>query len=467
MLIFELIAQKKYKDAFDELKKFQEKKVASYKDLKKIYEQIISSKFEDDKKNEVIDSYLNFLYVEKDFSEICKRIEIFPKTKKNYLIILEALRDQGLVELYQNFYIEFLEYLRMKTLYEEIKLHTTDIEFNSETIDIIGFIISCLTIDAKSAIEKYTQINKKMVNGNYYGQANYNLVTSIYQVIESVKGINSDIDLIIDKLLLIKRFLEIRNLSKIRKKDFELFIEILLQEDNIDNELMIMKFLYEAERKNLCFEVARYVERKKEFNYLEEIRKDSVIKEIFIEFRQYQTGINKLINKKIENDITREFKFEIPNKVETKKYDYKELINSYLIGEETYDSVQDDLINQIKMNAFKQKNINDLLVSFEMIGFSKVIEFILERTEYMVNSYFKANHYFIKNEYYKCIEICDLEILTLDKNTEEYLAFLYLKGSSLKKINRIKEAIQILSLIKRIKKGFRNTEQLLNECKSS
>ena len=470
MNIIDLINQNKYLHSLDELGRIETSSEFKVSEIKIFYKKVIDGlKNSSEKKYQIaLLQFIKFLYKNNDYSEINRNIDHLKKNKEILLIEIESLEKTGNIEKLLNKYIELCEYLRIKTLYQEINLFLNSLDNLNFELNTIRLINSFTILDVNSTLNFFNNIKIEFIDEAIYNEYKYNLLCELLKRVESFYGIHSDLDYLMDQLVLFKRYQEILKSSKLKASDLNLMIEILLYKDNFELIKYITKFTFEAGKKNLALELARHLERRKEFDYFNDVRSDHVLKKVFTELRQYQTGIKKVYPGFQFDQKTREFKFDNPANRNQQQVDINKILNEYSFKDDTYDDIQNDLINQVRHGVFEEaSNIEDIVMSLEMLGLEKVVSEFIEKFRNQINDYFVANHYFNKGSFYECIVVCDERIIDRNLNKEEYWAFVYLKALALKEIKDYEGVIKLLGIIDSENPSYRRVRQLIDECKSS
>lgn len=470
MNIIDLINQNKYLHSLDELEKIQASSEYKVSEIILFYKKVIDGlKNSSEKKYQIaLLQFIKYLYEKKEFSEINRNIHYVKKNKEILLIEIESLEKTGNLERLHNKYIELCEYLRMKTLYQEINSFLSGLDHLNFELNAIGLINSFTILDVNSTLGFFENIKEEFINEAMFNEYKYDLLTELIKRIERFYGIHSDLDYLIDQLTLFKRYQEIQKSSKIKRSDLSLMIELLLYSDNFEIIKYITKYTFEAGKKNLSMELARYLERNKEFDYFNDVRGDHILKKVFTELRQYQTGIKKVYPGFQFDQKTREFKFDNPAARKQQEMDISRILSEYNFKDDTYENIQNDLINQVRHGVFDDAtNVEDIVMSLEMLGLKKVVDEFIKKSSDKINDYFIANHYFNKGSFYECIVVCDEKIIDKNLNKEEFWAFVYLKALALKENKEYGAVVKILSIIYRENPGYRRVKQLIDECKSS
>jgi hypothetical protein len=470
MGIVDFIDQKKYGKALDNIQVTQSTDEFSHSEIIFFYDKIIAGlkNKSELKYSESINQYIDYLQSKEDYSNLLKQTKKISSTKRNLEIELISYEKIGNLEKLKEKHIEYCEYLRVKTLYNEINLFLKAVNYQDINIQLIGLINAFNQLDVKACFYYFEAIKEHYLKENLVNKDNQYLLTELLKRIETTYGSNADLDYIVDTIGLFKRYQEILAGSKLKKEDIELIISILILKDDIEITKFIIKTLYESNKKIIALDLSRYLEKKKEFNYFRDVKNDLTLRKIFVDLRQFQTGIKKIDNYFNFDQKTREFQFSSPVAPQEEKTDVSEIIEKYNSNPDIYKSMQSDIIGQIKYGGFDHyETLDDILISLSMLNLDEVNDALINKYPEKINSYIIASHYFDKKSYYECINICDGKIIDKKLNIDEYNAFIYLKALALLKQNKNTQAVRILEIIYRDSPKYRMVEKLINENKSS
>jgi hypothetical protein len=406
-------------------------------------------------------------------------LEIIPKLKilksYRYKYQIEASEHLGKISYSKKTRIEYIEFLLNKKNYELsekiiknsqekyhkdylFKLYALNLYHDLAHYELLynEFLQVRMPLHKKN-IKKTNQIDEKEI---------INYLQNIFKN-QEIKELRYNI--IMREISLHKTHLELRDHIKndLKKNELgELLEAIIWGKDDLCIMTLVLKILWVAKEYELAQDLFLSIEKRNDFNFLNEIKNDNELKRIIFELRDqnkikdYVSGTDIRIRFDKMDDL---FETETHEK---KEFNVEKILSEYKIRDNDELDHSDLHLARIIESEDVESQIEEICMAALQAQLKKSIEVILQK-DYKISDYLKLQCLKFLEKWGEALIICD-HIIQSNKTDLIYLReVVFERGMIFIKLNKKSNAKKDLKILIQISASQKKIEKLENEIKKN